>query len=328
MVFLEESPVGSGPVAKKQRRKRNKIASRRKERSTSKNAGREGGNSNEDSVSAAAQRGWLYFSKHQDHTFKCDNCGNTDIDGYRDDFVEDFRICKACGCIVSDHLNYCYDLGGYSFSRVLLVYGTKSEYRRVYHFSERLAQWLRIGPCSPGWLVDGVDAFIGRRATKKQIVDHLNAGVVKEHCRSVGLYAMKYAERWIDVRMKIIERRGIDEYKIVYPTPAQIEEMKRRFAEASHIFDLLFYKQGNRRTAKDNVHNSEDFLARHNFVNYNYCIHQLLWSIGMHGACEAHFYFPLLRTDKVLKHLETRWARICEKLDWDYASLEELGWQK
>jgi uncharacterized protein (DUF983 family) len=276
----------------------------------------------EDSVAAAAEKNWLYFSSYTDTSmwdFRCPNC---DGDAFFDDILQDARICTSCG-MVGDHIHYCYDLSGYAVSRVALVYGTRSEYRRVYHFSERLAQWLRIGPRVPVWLVDGVDALLGDRKGEESLAEYLDCAVLKGLCRSVGLFAVKYSERWIDLRAELLERRGVSS-PMVYPSNNELDILRRRFGEASVVFDQRFYTHGNRRTAKDNHFNSNHDLARHNFVNYNYCMHQLLWQLGLQQKCNAHFFFPLLRTKKVLIDLQFMWEVICKETGWPCADLATL----
>lgn len=91
-----------------------------------------------------------------------------------------------------------------------------------------------------------------------------------------------------------------------YPTIEQFESICRMFLAASDIFDRL------------NVH------GRHNMPNYNLCWHQITHHLGIRHHVESRFYWPLLKTPKVLASLLVMWRRIAEPLNWRVAGLEEL----
>ena len=45
---------------------------------------------------------------------------------------------------------------------------------------------------------------------------------------------------------------------------------------------------------------------------------------GIRKSVDAHFYFPLLRTEKVLREIHSMWQVICDYLDWCCPDLENI----
>ena len=63
---------------------------------------------------------------------------------------------------------------------------------------------------------------------------------------------------------------------------------------------------------------SEHPLARHNFPNYNFAFHQIFYMQGMRKEIDTHFFFPLLRTPRVLLNLLEMWKIIATDLGWPH----------
>jgi len=101
-----------------------------------------------------------------------------------------------------------------------------------------------------------------------------------------------------------------------YLNNTEYNKFVQMFARASDTFDRLLYKSGRKRTSRDNIHGSDHALSRHNFPNYNFTIHMLLFQLGARKKVNAHFYFPLLKTDKVLERLRCMWKIIAEENNW------------
>lgn len=62
------------------------------------------------------------------------------------------------------------------------------------------------------------------------------------------------------------------------------------------------------------------------FPNYNFVWHCLLMRRGplVRKSVDAHFYFPLLRTEKVLHEIHAMWKVICNHLDWLCPDLKDI----
>jgi len=119
-----------------------------------------------------------------------------------------------------------------------------------------------------------------------------------------------------------------------FPHNNSCDMLIEKFGVASKAFDKLLYRGGARWTGKDGTFQSKHPLARHNFPNYNLVIHQLLWQLEQRKHVDAHFYFPLLVTEKVLHRLIEMWSVIAKECEWQVASYEvlihpkyELDWE-
>jgi hypothetical protein len=122
-------------------------------------------------------------------------------------------------------------------------------------------------------------------------------------------------------------RRGEDRRTAVAPElwpysflpPDVLEAFRKNFAVISRAFDELFFKKGSRWTVKcveyDNFATPE---SRHNLLHYNYLFRQLHLLYGGEECARAYhaeFFFPIYRTEEVLKKLNASWQRICEHLN-------------
>lgn len=96
------------------------------------------------------------------------------------------------------------------------------------------------------------------------------------------------------------------------------------FNRASLAFDVLLYRGGKRRTSKDNMWGTHHELSRHNFPNYNLVMHHIFALNGFRQRIDAHFFFPLLRTRKVLERLQAMWVVICEFNNWRVNDLDTI----
>lgn len=212
-----------------------------------------------------------------------------------------------------------------------------TSYQRAYHFSERMAQWTLSGPPTPHWIVEVVYQTWIRRKRKKtyprlafsfqpaqrkrQLDTILNANFVKKVCRSMN--QSKWAERWVEIRFQCLQRQNIP-MQITYPSNYEMDEIIRTFKLVSQTFDRKLYKGGARRTGKDHNFHSDHPLARHNLMNYNLIMHQLLFMLDIRRKVNAHFYFPLLVTEKVLRRLLEMWQIIADTYGWETADYDTL----
>jgi hypothetical protein len=170
---------------------------------------------------------------------------------------------------------------------------------------------------------------------------HLTPEFIKQTCRAEGCET--YGERWIEIRFRVwnnyvrVEgqwiRRGLgmrEHLDVAADHPRfsdnELNLLRHRFLEASIAFDQTLYRTGKRRTRRDNLIKSNTGVAhcRHNMPNYNFVIHQLLCRMGIRERSEAHFYFFLPRTTKVIRELESMWRVMCAKLGWRYIPREVI----
>jgi len=263
------------------------------------------------------------------------------------DYVECCLVCMSCG-LVGDRIGFWYDINTTTYNPEeddngdYLVAGTEiarlanrpSEYKREYHDNERWAQLLGTGPACPDFMVDAARKYFYRDTSflndgyewlfhpgrqRKRIKKHaskINSVTIRKFFRSVGM--TRFAERWIDVRNRIMDSYG---YTVIvrFPSSKEINVMRQLFHMASSKFDSTYYRGGKRRTNKDNLVRSERSLARHNMPNYNYVKHQLHWMLGIRKQCMVHYYWPLLKTPKVLDKLDEMWKGLTAELGWPYA---------
>lgn len=179
---------------------------------------------------------------------------------------------------------------------------------------EQLSQWLGTGPGALPWIVSAVSRLLPNSK-------HLDSERIKSACRSIG--ARKFAERWHDVRRKILISRG-QPVTIAYPSENQLRGILSDFDRVSNAFDRRLYAHGSRRTRKDSYFGNAGPLARHNLPNYHLVIHHLFIRQGIRRRVDAHFYFPLLKSQKVLAKLHKMWEIICEELNWRVTPLTVL----
>ncbi len=251
---------------------------------------------------------------YDDPPERCGNCGGS---RFVRDHAEATIICSLCGLVCTgQHL--CHTVDDYARAAFIQKNQSRSsKYYRAYHFFEQLAQWFRTGPSCPLWVAALCDSILRDRT-----VEQLDSETIKTTCRGIP-GARKYAERWIDCRYQILGRRGIAN-RIAYPDGRELSQLRNEFIKVSRAFDHKLYKRGRRPTRKDNEHGSTHALARHNLVNYHFIIHFLMLRAGCRRRVNAHFFFPLLSTERVLLHLYELWKVICAHLQWDVLSLDVL----
>lgn len=250
---------------------------------------------------------------------ECPNCQNDE------DFVQDREgyTCLRCGAVpdlrlIVDTVAPTY----YGDDGVPTDVGPvrkpspvrSSHYHRPYHLREQLSQWLGTGPGALPWIVSAVSRLLPNSK-------HLDSERIKSACRSIG--ARKFAERWHDVRRKILISRG-QPVTIAYPSENQLRGILSDFDRVSNAFDRRLYAHGSRRTRKDSYFGNAGPLARHNLPNYHLVIHHLFIRQGIRRRVDAHFYFPLLKSQKVLAKLHKMWEIICEELNWRVTPLTVL----
>jgi hypothetical protein len=143
-------------------------------------------------------------------------------------------------------------------------------------------------------------------------VKQLERAHIRLICNMVGL--KKFAERWVQIK-----KRLDPEWEVVYPTNAEMYRLRSDFALVARAFNRTLYRQGKRRTVRDNVWRSAHTLARHNMPHYSWLIQNLLNRIGGKALLErvsASKFFPIQRTASVRRRLRRMWAIICWDLQW------------
>ena len=251
---------------------------------------------------------------------ECPNCQNDE------DFILDLEgyICACCGCVpevgvvVDDVAPTYYGDDGIPNDPGPLnrpVAARSSHYHRPYHLREQLSQWLGTGPRALQWVVDSV----GRCIPSSR---ELNSERIKAACREIK--AHKYAERWCDIRRRVLLARG-QPVRMLFPSGDQLRNILADFDGVSRAFDRTLYRSGRRKTKKDDIfgRNAQP-LSRHNMLNYHLVIHHLFIRRGVRRRVQAHFFFPLLKSEKVLAKLHRMWEVICKDLGWPVTPLKVL----
>lgn len=196
---------------------------------------------------------------------QCTNCGNNSADDFVVIAADGDRVCTQCGMVDSNFLLLVpeYDTSADFYS---LCSRRPNGYKRIYHWNEQLAQFTRDGPSAPDFIVQAVT----EKARQHGLRDEFSIDIrfVKTTCAS--LEAKKYAERWIDIRARVLRQLSIPNSQRL-PSGRQVQRMRADFARASYSFDRQLYKTGKRRTDHDlHFGQSADKPGRHNFPNYAY----------------------------------------------------------
>jgi len=232
---------------------------------------------------------------------------------------EGSQSCERCGAVI-DGILYDVDMEMY---KAEYAWGTRnSQYIRVYHFHERWAQFLDQAPPAPVWLVYSINELLVNEAalqdkTPRDLAITIDSHEIKRYCRE--LRVAKFSERWVQIRHDIQRKHGVSSSRFL-PSNEVMEWTNRAFVRASRVFDKILFRS-NRGGAQ-----SDHPRGRHNFLNYNFVFHQFFYMRGMRRQAECHFFFPLLKTARVLENLLQMWALIATELHWPYiATLAELS---
>lgn len=262
-------------------------------------------------------------SEQRDHPWGADvRCPVCNRNHFVRDDVHGESICCGCGWVDESDV---FPEIPHSHVR----YRNSAPYSQVYHFNEVMAAWLCVGPRIPDADMDAIRHYLASTpiatvtptsftvargfVTKKRLQPkQLERQHIRHICHNVGL--KKYAERWVQIK-----RRLDPTWVVVYPSNEQLYNLRRDFALVARAFNRTLYRQGKRRTVRDNLWSSGHSLARHNMPHYSWLIQNLLNRIGGQALLEkvsADKFFPIQRTASVRRRLRRMWAIICTDLGW------------
>lgn len=230
------------------------------------------------------------------------------------DEEEGSRICAVCGA-VTDGIMFDADMEFYNRE---FEYGQRvDQYKRPYHFNERFAQYMNEAPEPFSWVVEGVFALLEAEAKAlhvppAELARKIDSYVIKRYCRE--LKASKFSERWVFIMYETHRKYGVYIPRYV-PPPDIIDWVKAVFAKASATFSNDLFEPNHPDLMKAPKKSN---LSRHNFLNYNFCFHQIFYQKNMRQVINCHFFFPLLKTYKVNVRLLEMWALIAQKNSWPY----------
>lgn len=208
-------------------------------------------------------------------------------------------------------------------------------YQRKYHFNERLKMRNNEEPRIPIEKLLLIRIAVLAQLPAIYFPDDIDSSVTQKACRAFpGLY--QYAERWLQIRYFILT--GLTHYdpNVPYDIPQissqQAHKMCMLFVAVERVFDSELYLSSakpNRRTIKDNKfgklpsdytkRNGKPgyYLKRHNIMQYNYIIHQLvliLFGEQIYRQLRTDFCFPLHKSDGALDRLNSMMRLICLQL--------------
>lgn len=220
-------------------------------------------------------------------------------------------------------------------------------YKRIFHFNERLAQ---LNVCEPAIPLELFNLIVQkyyrlRKKSKKELMrcpDELTKEDIKTLCNLIKVppelqskYQSKkfkqkahmdmkrYTEKWIAIRSYL------GGYKPPKLDPEDLHTIRSLFLDLQVPFEKVRHNPGCDGSTK--CHKSPG-KCRHNFLNYNYVIIQLLRRMGM-----EHIYrpwLPQLKTPDKLKKLNQYWKTMTTELGWDYVEVrkkfgkDKHGWRK
>lgn len=255
-------------------------------------------------------------------------------------------ICTGCGNVVDEH--YDWPENSYKAPSAAQYYRNQRRtyipYNRSYHLNERIAQRNAVCPRVPRKIILELSEYFERNGVAAQDLD--SHKICKE-LRRRGY--KKYCERWTQIKFRlccedISEREVWEDEALLHIKPANrrdtdfpqfwphkfldddaIFAFRFYFALVSQAFDERYFKAGKRHTVKclqyNNPHISD---SRHNLLHYNFLFRQFHLLYGgqeFADEYESAFFFPLLRTDSVLKTLNRMWKEICVQWGWPFYSL-------
>jgi hypothetical protein len=108
----------------------------------------------------------------------------------------------------------------------------------------------------------------------------------------------KYGERFVQIKKKLCQWADIPMEPNFWLDKRQLNGMKFDFALLSRAFDVCIYKEGRRKTVKDEEvfqAEGEGTERRHNMLNYNFVQRELIWKNfpQLWHKCAVDFFFPL-----------------------------------
>lgn len=212
--------------------------------------------------------------------------------------------------------------------------GDETTYQRIFHFNERLTQ-LNIS--EPGIPLELFNLLVQRYWTKlcydkenTPLPDQLTKEDIKRLCaetivpddlkekyrskkfRKNAHHDMRrYAEKWISIRARL------GGYTAPSLTDEQLREIRGLFMEAEKAFKVIRHNGGC--DGKNRHCHKGPTRCRHNFLNYNYVLVQLLRKMGI-----ADIYIPWLpqlKTTDKLEELNHYWQRMALHMGWEFEKI-------
>ena len=202
---------------------------------------------------------------------QCVDCGEQAVTrSYDSDYA---YVCDACGVVQP---SLCFP-DSYFYPVVHC-----SNYKRIYHWHERISQFLLMESRIPdkefalihARLCDGTYAVLDKKA-------------IREVLRSLGM--QKYIEKWLQIIHRIT---GIQP---PCPGPQLVLQLDKLFTQLQKPFTEC------------------EFTERRNFLNYNYVFCRLFQRLGCERFC---MFFPLVSSAKC-KVLNSMWQKVAAALEWD-----------
>jgi len=239
----------------------------------------------------------------------CSNCGSSNLV-----VNEEFRmVCRSCSFI-----NEYYWANHYH---------KKSTYKRITHFNERLAQLFLVDPPMAEELYELVENEAYSPAYPN--FEQLSKEDFRKICRSIKVpkhlqekyrstkFKMRpltdmnrFVEKWLTLRYKM---SGV---KPVLPPASVVDEMRTRFVQLQVPFEMIRHKpKCDGRTPK--CHHV--YKCRHNFINYNFTIIELLRLILKDDETISKDYLPILpqlKTRPKRRQLKTMWDKLIDYVGW------------
>lgn len=199
--------------------------------------------------------------------------------GYlRTHYADGCISCEKCGMVNDDVI----------LENALCGYRSRSNYKRVHHWHERLSQYLLKESLIPAHDMQRIVEKIN-----EQGICTLNKVTIRQVLRSLKM--QKYIEKWLQIM-----------HAITGCAPPMLSSH-----QVLHL-DMLFLalQEPFKRAAPD---------SRRNFLNYNYVMHRLLDKMDL-GFLKI--FFPLIKSKSKLRALDRIYEKMCEELDWDYTPMQ------
>lgn len=218
----------------------------------------------------------LVFDNPADKCLRCPNGGYVVADLVSGDFV-----CRKCGLVQGGQVAaFCYTLP---------LPARRSLYKRIHHFSERMAQWCCVEPRVPQEIL----ALVAHEAQNEKYERTYGRETVCEILRAVTVpdeLAEKYRSRKFK-KNKLTKLNGLQEkWKTIrqhltkekpeQPPTELVDAMRSGFLRLQPAFEANRHVEGCDRGA--NCH--KRYGCRHNILNLNFLILKLIRRYGGEAA--------------------------------------------
>lgn len=222
-------------------------------------------------------------------------------------------VCQQCG-----HVN------GYYWNA---YYQKPKTYKTITHFNERLAQYFLVEPPMPDELYDMVELEAFEPSYPN--FEDLTKEDIKKICKSIKLpkniqekYRSKkfkkkplinlsrFVEKWLSIKNRLCGS------KPNYPSGWVVDQLRTRFCQLQVPFEMTRHKpECDGRTYKCH----KVYKCRHNLINYNFIIIELLKLIIQDDKLvETEFLpcFPQLKSKTKVKQLRIMWDKMMKWIGW------------